>query len=71
MHFLDRRFAATRDWPTADFFLASTSTRCDRALEGDVIVSVERDGVPLVVVKDRRKLAQHLRGVRDEDNDPP
>src|SRR5205085_1824202 len=24
MHYLDRRFAATRDWPTADFFLAST-----------------------------------------------
>jgi len=71
MHFLDRRFAATRDWPTADFFLASTSTRCDRALEGDVIIQVERDGVPLVVVKDRRKLAEHLRGVRNEDTDPP
>jgi hypothetical protein len=71
MHYLDRRFAATRDWPTADFFIASTSTRCDRALEGDTIITIERDGVPLMVVKDRRQLAEHLRGVRKDDEDPP
>ena len=71
MHYLDRRFAATRDWPTADFFLASTSTRCDRALEGKVVASVSREGVPLVVVKDRRDLAAHLRGVRKSEIDPP
>lgn len=70
MHYLDRRFAATRDWPTADFFLASTSTRCDRALEGTIVATVERDGVPLVVVKDRRALAAPLRGVHDGDTAP-
>ncbi|MET0291639.1 MAG: hypothetical protein ABW136_04685, partial [Steroidobacteraceae bacterium] len=71
MHYLDRRFVATRDWTTADFFLASTSTRCDRALEGNVIAEESRDGVPLVVVKDRRRLAEVQRGVRDDDGPDP
>jgi hypothetical protein len=71
MHYLDHRFAATRDWPSAEFCLASTSTRCDRALEGDIVAEVRRDGVPLVIVKDRRALAEQLRGVRvDADDDP-
>ncbi len=69
MHYLDHRFVATRDWPSADFFLASTSTRCDRALEGAIIAEVKRDGVPLVVVKDRRSVADLRRGVRTEDDD--
>jgi hypothetical protein len=71
MHYLDPRFIATRDWPTADFFLASTSTRCDRALEGKIVAQVRRDGIPLVVVKDRRALAEHQRGVRGDDEDEP
>ena len=69
MHYLDHRFAATKDWPRADFFLSSTSTRCDRALEGTVVASVDREGVPLVVVKDRRQLAAAQRGVRDDERD--
>jgi hypothetical protein len=73
MHYLDRRFAATKDWPRADFFLTSTSTRCDRALEGEVVATVEREGVPLALIKDRRQLEHHERGVRDDDGNvtPP
>lgn len=69
MHYLDNRFAATKDWPRADFFLSSTSTRCDRALEGKVVASVDREGVPLVVVKDRRQLNDEQRGVRNDKHD--
>jgi hypothetical protein len=71
-HHLDHRFQVTRNWPEADFFIASTSTRCDRALGGRVIIDVSREGIPLVIVKDRRDLRGPLRGVQgdDEDDDP-
>jgi hypothetical protein len=68
MHYLDHRFVATKDWPSADFFLASTSARCDRAMEGNVVAEVRREGVPLVLVKDRRAVEDQQRGVLDDDN---
>ena len=54
----------TRDWAQADFFISPTQTRCDDVLAGEIIGVVERDGVPLVVIKDRRKLVGDERRVR-------
>lgn len=45
----------------ADFFIAPTHNRCDTAVDGRVVVTVERMGVPVGVVKDRRSITQpHL-----------
>jgi hypothetical protein len=46
----------TPDWPKADFFIAPTHMNCDRALDGRVIATISRLGVPIGVVKDRRAL---------------
>ena len=48
---------ATDDDP-ADFFIAPTHQSCDTAIDGNVIVTVERMGVPIGVIKDRRHLTQ-------------
>jgi hypothetical protein len=50
----DQRLEWTRDTSRADFFIAPTHMNCDRALEGRVIATIERLGVPIGVVKDRR-----------------
>jgi Dolichyl-phosphate-mannose-protein mannosyltransferase len=60
----DARLQWTRDWRHADFFIAPTHMNCDRALDGRIVARVERLGVLIGVVKDRRplvsaKLAQH------------
>jgi hypothetical protein len=52
----DARLQYTRDWRHADFFIAPTHMNCDRALDGKVIAKVERLGVLIGVVKDRRAL---------------
>jgi hypothetical protein len=52
----DPRLQLTGDWANADFFIAPTHMDCDRALEGKVIATIERMGVPIGVVKDRRAL---------------
>jgi hypothetical protein len=57
----DARLQWTRDWAHADFFIAPTHMNCDRALEGQVVATVERLGVLIGVVKDRRALIhRHL-----------
>ena len=48
---------ATDDDP-ADFFLATTHQNCHTAIDGNAIVTIERMGVPIGVVKDRRHLTQ-------------
>jgi hypothetical protein len=68
--YLDPRFRVVRDWPSADFYLSAVQTRCDRALAGTVIGDVSRDGVPLLVIKDRRELVGHERRVLGEDPAP-
>jgi len=68
--YLDPRFRVVRDWPSADFYLSAVQTHCDRALGGTVIGDVSRDGVPLLVIKDRRELVGHERRVLGEDADP-
>jgi hypothetical protein len=50
----DARLEWTPDWKHADFFIAPTHMNCDRALDGHVVATIERLGVPIGVVKDRR-----------------
>lgn len=44
----------TEDWLEADFFLSPTQMGCDKALDGPVLLTVERNGTVLAVVRDRR-----------------
>ncbi len=54
------RFDFTPRWDQSQFFIAPTHMNCDRALDGRVIGIVERLGVPIAYVKDRRALAQPI-----------
>lgn len=47
------------DWRYADFYIAPTHMNCDRNLEGKVIARIERMGVTIGVVKDRRAIRAH------------
>ena len=47
-------------WLEADFFIAPTQMNCDRLVDGRVIATIERFGVPIGVVKDRRGLTQKV-----------
>ncbi len=45
------------DWRNADFFMAFTQVRrCPDLLDGQPILEIDADGVPLSIVKDRRSL---------------
>ncbi|MBI3699411.1 MAG: glycosyltransferase family 39 protein [Afipia sp.] len=44
------------DWRYADFYIAPTHMNCDRNLEGTVVAKIERMGVTIGVVKDRRAI---------------
>ncbi|MBP2290424.1 glycosyltransferase family 39 protein [Azospirillum rugosum] len=47
------------DWRRADFFLAFTqSRRCPSLLDGRPIIEIGVDGVPLSIVKDRRRVEE-------------
>jgi Dolichyl-phosphate-mannose-protein mannosyltransferase len=50
----DARLQWTHDARRAEFFIAPTHMNCDRALEGKVVATIERMGVLIGVVKDRR-----------------
>ena len=52
----DSRLEWTRDVDRAEFFIAPTHMNCDRARKGRVIATVERLGVVIGVVKDRRAI---------------
>ncbi len=54
----DSRLEWTRDADRADFFIAPTNMNCDRARKGRVIATVERLGVVIGVVKDRRAITR-------------
>lgn len=53
---LSPRLRVTRDWRAAEFFIATTHMGCDRALKGSPLLVIERNGVPLGVLLDRRRL---------------
>jgi hypothetical protein len=52
----DTRLQWVSDWTKAEFFIAPTHLDCDGASAGNVIATIERLGVPIGVVKDRRAL---------------
>jgi hypothetical protein len=56
--YADGRLKWTPGWLEADFFIAPTHMDCDRLVEGKTILSIERLGVPIGVVKDRRGYVQ-------------
>jgi hypothetical protein len=59
------RYLITRDWVRADFYISTTHMGCDEVLRGDEIARVERGGIPLTIVKDRRNLVpEHRRPLR-------
>lgn len=53
---LGPEFQVTRDWRKAEFFISPTHMDCDTALKGRIIATVQRMGVTLAVVRDRRGL---------------
>ena len=55
------RYQVTKDWVRADFFISTTHMACDEVLAGQEIARVERMGVPLTVVKDRRAVPPEQR----------
>jgi hypothetical protein len=54
----DGRLQWTHDWAHAEFFIAPTNMNCDRAVDGKVVATIERLGVLIGVVKDRRAFIQ-------------
>jgi hypothetical protein len=50
------RLRWTDTWEKGDFFIAPTHMDCDNMLDGKVIATIERMGVVIGVVKDRRAL---------------
>jgi hypothetical protein len=46
-------------WSQSEFFIAPTHMNCDQDLDGKIVATVERFGVPLAYVKDRRSLMQN------------
>jgi hypothetical protein len=46
------------EWDESEFFIAPTHMNCDRDLDGEVIGTVERFGVPIAYVKDRRAIVK-------------
>jgi hypothetical protein len=54
----DSRLVWTKDQKSADFFIAPTQANCDRAIDGRVVATVERLGVPIGVVKELNPKAQ-------------
>jgi hypothetical protein len=52
----DARLTWTRDRSQAEFFIAPTHMNCDRYIDGKVVATIERLGVVIGVVKDRRAI---------------
>jgi hypothetical protein len=44
------------EWDQSEFFIAPTNMNCDGDLDGKIVGTVERLGVPIAYVKDRRAL---------------
>ena len=46
------------EWDESEFFIAPTHMNCDRDLDGDIVATVKRLGVPIAYVKDRRAIVK-------------
>lgn len=60
--YADKRLRASPGWLEADFFIAPTQLNCDKLVDGRVIAKIERMGVTIGVVKDRRGFTQKALG---------
>ena len=49
-----------QEWDQSEFFIAPTHLNCDADLDGKIIATVERLGVTIAYVKDRRALMQPM-----------
>jgi hypothetical protein len=58
------RFDFKPTWEQSEFFIAPTHMNCDRDLDGEVVGIVERLGVPIAYVKDRRALVPSVATAR-------
>jgi len=54
------RFDFMPTWEQSDFFIAPTQMNCDRDLDGKVVATVERLGVVIATIKDRRAKTRPL-----------
>lgn len=54
-------FEVTKDWRKAEFFLSTTHMDCHKAMQGRLIGQIERVGVPLLIILDRRGLSPEAR----------
>jgi hypothetical protein len=54
--YMDGRFSVTRRWEEADFFLSTTNMHCHEVMKGTLVGGVQRQGMWLAMVKDRRGL---------------
>jgi Dolichyl-phosphate-mannose-protein mannosyltransferase len=52
------RWIKNPQWKQADFFIAPTHLSCDRIIDGKIIATISRLGVPIGYVKDRRAIVQ-------------
>jgi Dolichyl-phosphate-mannose-protein mannosyltransferase len=68
----DARLAWTRDRSQAEFFIAPTHMNCDRYIDGKVVATIERLGVVIGVVKDRRAIIHpSVAGLTNAEPLPP
>lgn len=61
-NYADKRLRASGGWLEADFYIAPTHMNCDKLVDGRVIAKIERLGVTIGVVKDRRGFTQKALG---------
>lgn len=61
-NYADKRLRASPGWLEADFYIAPTHMNCDKLVDGRVIAKIERLGVTIGVVKDRRGVTQKALG---------
>jgi len=46
------------EWDESEFFIAPTHMNCDKDLDGTIVATVERFGLPIAYVKDRRAIVK-------------
>ncbi len=52
------RWTNNTQWNHTDFFIAPTHLSCDKIIDGKIIATISRLGVPIGYVKDRRMITQ-------------
>ena len=61
-NYADSRLQSSPGWLEADFFIAPTHMNCDKLVDGKIVATITRLGVPIGVVKDRRGFNQKALG---------